>query len=169
MRILLVTHSYPPFGVAGVERLSEQSAHTLAALGHEVIIFTRRPSSAPSQPRTQRVTHNQQEVILVSGGGFTHGQFPLFETLDRLFETCLLEVSPDVVLIAHSMHHSPSYVFIAHKWSLPVVEELHDFDFACERAHLERVNGDLCEAPRGARHVLNIASAVRVVPWPDGH
>ncbi len=88
----------------------------------------------------------------MSGGGFTHGQFPLFhETLDRLFETCLLEVSPDVVLIAHLMHHSPSYVFIAHKWSLPVVVELHDFYFACERAHLERVNGDLCDGPAGGK------------------
>jgi glycosyltransferase involved in cell wall biosynthesis len=49
------------------------------------------------------------------------------------------------------MHHSPAYVFIAQRWRIPVVIELHDFYFACERAHLERVDGKLCNGPDGGR------------------
>jgi glycosyltransferase involved in cell wall biosynthesis len=63
----------------------------------------------------------------------------------------LVEVSPDVVLVTHLMHHSPGYIDIAHRWGAPVVLELHDFFMLCPRAHLERRSGDLCAGPEGGR------------------
>jgi glycosyltransferase involved in cell wall biosynthesis len=64
-----------------------------------------------------------------------------------MFERILIEVSPDVVLIAHLMNHSPGYVDVAHRWGIPVAMELHDFFMLCPRAHLERRSGDLCAGP----------------------
>jgi glycosyltransferase involved in cell wall biosynthesis len=68
----------------------------------------------------------------------------------------LVELSPDVVLITHLMHHSPGYVAVAHDRGIPVVLELHDFYMLCPRAHLERRSGELCAGPEGgsacARH-----------------
>jgi glycosyltransferase involved in cell wall biosynthesis len=152
MRILLVTHRYPPLGVTGVERLSEQTAVGLAAAGHEVTVLTRHDAAAPPVPRLQPTTRNGINVVVVTGGGPLHGRFPkLGPTLERLFERTLLEANPDVVLISHLINHSPTYVSIAHHWRVPVVVELHDFFFACERAHLERFSGERCAGPEGGR------------------
>jgi glycosyltransferase involved in cell wall biosynthesis len=73
------------------------------------------------------------------------------DRLDRIFERLLLELTPDVVLVSHLMHHSPGYVSVAHRWGVPVVMELHDFYTVCERAHLERVSGELCAGPEGGK------------------
>ena len=152
MRVLLVCHRYPPFGVSGVERLSEQTACDLAAVGHEVVVFTRRQSAAPPLPRLERTERNGVSVIMAAGGGALQGRFPGMEaTMERIFERTLLDVSPDLVLVSHLMGHSPLYVSIAHRWGVPIVLELHDFYMACERAHLERPSGELCRGPAAGR------------------
>ncbi len=152
MRILLVTHRYPPFGLSGVERLAEQTAQDLTATGHQVFVLTRRESAAPPLPRLQRSNRNGIPVIMASGGGALQGRFPgPGPTMERIFERTLLEVVPDIVLVSHLMGHSPMYVSIAHRWDIPIVLEVHDFYLACERAHLERLSGELCNGPEAGR------------------
>jgi glycosyltransferase involved in cell wall biosynthesis len=151
VRVLLVTHSYPPF-VGGVERVSEQTATSLSAAGHHVTVLTRRQSAAPPAPRLERATRDGVDVLMISGGGSAPERFPgLAARLERLFERTLLEINPDVVLLSHLMHHSPGYVSIAHRWGVPVVVELHDFYVACERIRLQRLSGELCGGPEGGR------------------
>lgn len=152
MRLLLITHRYPPFGFGGVERLSEQTATALVADGHDVTVLTRRESAAPPLPALQPTERSGVKVLMMAGGGPLQGRFPGHEPrLEALFERTLLDVSPDVVLISHLMGHSPLYVSIAQRWGIPVVLELHDFYIACERAHLERASGELCAGPEGGR------------------
>ena len=76
MRILLVTHRYPPFGVTGVERLSEQTALTLTAAGHEVTVLTRRRRAAPPLPTLRRTAQRGVIVLMIAGGGSSIGRFP---------------------------------------------------------------------------------------------
>jgi glycosyltransferase involved in cell wall biosynthesis len=150
MRVLLVTHLYPPWGLTGVERVAEQTALSLTAAGDEVTILTRRESAAPPIPRPQRTQRRGIEIVMLSGGGPLQGRFPkLAPVLDRLFERTLLETEPDVVLISHLINHSPGYVAIAHRWNVPVVLELHDYYMACEQARLQRPSGELCRGPEG--------------------
>lgn len=152
MKVLMVTHGFPPHGVAGVERVSEQTARELVAGGNSVSVLTRRPSHAP--PTLGLVTERRGgvELYTITGGGSTFGQFPGFESeLELMFERTLAAVMPDVVLISHFLHHSPRYVDLAHRWGIPVVVELHDFFVACPLAHLRRVQGDLCGGPEGGR------------------
>jgi glycosyltransferase involved in cell wall biosynthesis len=154
MRILFVTHGYPPFGVAGVERVTEQSALGLAAAGNEVTVLSRRPSPAPPLPQVERSRQVAGvNVVTVAGGGSpSGGPFPGFqERLEKIFERLLLELLPEVVVAAHLTTHSPRYVSIAHRWRIPVVVELHDFYTLCERAHLQRPSGELCAGPDGGR------------------
>jgi glycosyltransferase involved in cell wall biosynthesis len=154
MRVLLVSHGYPPFGLTGVERVSERTARTLAEAGHSVTVLARRTTPAPPLPS---VEHSRLQdgvnVVMVSGGGMAPGgPFPGHQDrLERIFERLLLELLPDVVLIGHLINHSPEYVSIAHRWRIPVVMELHDFYTVCERAHLERPTGELCKGPEGGR------------------
>jgi glycosyltransferase involved in cell wall biosynthesis len=150
MKVLLVSHGYPPDGVAGVERLSAQEAETLTGRGHEVNVMTRRASWRPLE--LQREVREGVPVTVVDGGGRSFERFPTNEpALERIFERVLAEVVPDVVLVTHLMHHSPGYVAIAHRWNIPVVLELHDFFAICPRAHLERRSGELCGGPEGGR------------------
>lgn len=152
MRVLLVTHRYPPFGLTGVERVAEQTALSLTAAGYEVTVLARRESAAPPIPKVERMQRNGIEIVMLSGGGPLHGRFPkLASVLGRLFERTLIECAPDVVLISHLMNHSPSYVEIAHRWNVPVILELHDYYTACEQARLERTSGELCRGPEGGR------------------
>jgi glycosyltransferase involved in cell wall biosynthesis len=152
VRVLLVCHGYPPLGVAGVERVSAQTAERLTARGHEVTVLTRRPSEAPATLTLERDRRNGVPVISIAGGGSTFGRFPGHEAaLEQTFERVLLELDPELVLITHQLHHSPGYVDVAHRWGVPVVLELHDFFALCPRAHLQRVSGELCGGPEGGR------------------
>jgi glycosyltransferase involved in cell wall biosynthesis len=150
MRVLLVCHGYPPTGVAGVERLSAQTAEELARRGHQVTVLTRDPSETPATLALRREIRDGVPVVSIVGGGSTFERFPGHEpTLERIFERMLVEVSPDVVLATHLMHHSPGYVQLAHRWGTPVVLELHDFFALCPRIHLRRRSGELCDGPEG--------------------
>jgi glycosyltransferase involved in cell wall biosynthesis len=152
MRILLVTHRYPPLGVTGVERLSEQTALALAASGHQVTVLTRNASETPAFPKLHRITRRGVGVTIISGGGPLLGRFPkLGPVLERMFERLLIEVDPDVILVSHLLNHSPMYLAIAQRWGVPVAMELHDFYAACERAHLQRLSGELCGGPESGR------------------
>lgn len=150
MRVLLVTHRYPPFGVTGVERVAEQTAESLQAGGDEVTVLTKRETAAPPFPILERTQRRGVAVTMISGGGHLHGRFPRFApALERLFEQVLLEVDPDVVLASHLLDHSPGYVSIARRWGVPVILELHDYYAVCELARLERRWGGLCRGPEG--------------------
>lgn len=167
MKVLLVCHGYPPLGVAGVERLSAQTAEELTDRGHTVTVLTREPSPAPETLALRRDTRHRVPVVSIVGGGSTFGRFPGHEpALERIFERMLTELAPDVVLVTHLLHHSPGYVSIAHRWGVPVLLELHDFFMLCPRAHLERRNGELCAGPEGgeacARHCFGEQPGARL-------
>ncbi len=157
VKVLLVCHGYPPTGVAGVERISAQTAAALTGRGHEVRVLTRQPSDSPATLSQQREIRDGIPVTSIVGGGSGIDRFPAQEpTLERIFERVLVEFSPDVVLATHLLHHSPGYVDVAHRWRIPVVLELHDFFALCPRVHLQRRSGELCGGPEGgmacARH-----------------
>src|SRR5438270_14074548 len=116
MRVLLVTHGYPPFGVTGVERASERTAQALTAGGDEIRVLTRRDTAAPPIPRLERTSHGGVEVSMVIGGGAMHGKFPHHTpVLERLFEREVLDFNPEVVLIGHLFNPSPRYLEVARR------------------------------------------------------
>ena len=113
MRILLVTHRYPPLGVTGVGatvRADGAGPDRRGARGDGADAeTTHRPrrsrrSRADRAARRQRRDHRWRRLVdrIVSRG--------IAPRLERLFERTLLEVDPDVVLISHLINHSPTYV-----------------------------------------------------------
>ncbi len=152
MRVLLVSHGYPPIGVAGVERLTAQLAGELRVSGHEVWVFTRQPADNPPTLALRREIRDGIPIYVGVGGGTTFGHYPTNDAaMEGIFERLLVELSPDVVLCTHLLHHSPGYVEVAHRWGVPIVLELHDFFMQCPRAHLRRTSGELCGGPEGGR------------------
>lgn len=150
MRILLVSHTYPPYGIGGVERVTQWSAIGLSKSGHSVTVLTRRMTATPPLPTIERCEQDGIDVIRISGGAGGSSGLQR-RRLESIFERTLLELMPDVVVLGHLMNHSPGYVSIAKRWQIPVVLELHDFYVACERAHLEQLSGSRCEGPNGGK------------------
>lgn len=152
MRVLLVSHGYPPTGIAGVERLTAQLAGELLARGHQVSVFTRQLGAKPDGLALRREIRDGVRVDVMIGGVSTFGLYPGKEaTMETAFERLLIELLPDVVVCTHLLHHSPGYVKIAHRWGIPIVLELHDFFMQCPLAHLRRRSGQLCDGPDGGR------------------
>lgn len=150
MRVLLVSHGYPPIGVAGVERLTAQLAGELHARGHKVWVFSRQPAEVPPTLALRREIRDGIPVYVGVGGGLSFGIYPTNEaTMEGIFERLLAELAPDVVLCTHLLHHSPGYVEVAHRLGVPIVLELHDFFMQCPRVHLRRKTGELCRGPEG--------------------
>src|SRR5260370_36452005 len=68
MRVLLVTHRYPPDGLAGVEQYTQALAAELVNAGDKVSIVTRRPDGS-QEPRTIRERlPNGTSVYRFTGG-----------------------------------------------------------------------------------------------------
>jgi glycosyltransferase involved in cell wall biosynthesis len=148
VRVLVVSHRFPPYGVTGVERVVEWTAGGLARGGHDVTVLTRRAVAAPALPTLEVSTYRGLDVLTLVGGGMEFGVFPgRTARLEALFERALIERNPDAVLCSHLLHHSPAYVGIASRWGVPAVLEFHDFYFACPLVHLERPTREPCDGP----------------------
>lgn len=152
MRVLLVSHRYPPDGVGGVERYVETLAAELERAGDTVAVFTRRESSyEPGRLVRERPSHGIT-VLRCCGESFGVDRFLHdYQRSERLFESSLLEFEPDVVHINHVLGLSPRIIQIATEFGLPVVVSLHDFYFACPLVHLQTSEGGLCDGPRAGR------------------
>jgi glycosyltransferase involved in cell wall biosynthesis len=150
VRVLLVSHGYPPHGVAGVERVAEQTARSLAARGHDVTVLTRRTPVAPPTIALEHEHRDGVDIVWGAGGGITVGLYPTHETqMEHVLQRTLAERTPDVVILSHVLNHSARYAHVAHRWGIPVLLELHDFFAACPLAHLQRISGERCLGPDG--------------------
>lgn len=151
MRVLIVSHRFPPDAVAGVERYSESLAGRLASMGDRVAVATRRPGPGPI--RTDSESHPDGFAVhRFVGGEVDRGRpFHLADPLDAEFERLLEEHRPDVVHVNHLVDLSPRFVPLAREAGAAVVVTLHDFWFSCHRITLQRADGTLCDGPRGGR------------------
>jgi glycosyltransferase involved in cell wall biosynthesis len=148
VRLLLVTHRYPPDGVTGVERVAEWTASGLRDEGDEVTVLTRRPSTATSVISIERSQRDGVEVLTLVGGCRDHASYPgQAGDLEGFFERVLVDLSPDAVLATHLLWHSPAYVPIASRLGIPTVLELHDFFVLCPLVNLQKTTGAPCAGP----------------------
>ena len=153
MRVVLVSHRYPPDAVAGVERYTEALAGGLAAAGDAVAVVSRRPGPEP-RPRVLREEPSADGITVYRlAGGDSPRERPLAHhgRLDLLFGTVLTEFAPDVVHFNHLIDLSPGFIEVAHRHRAAAVLTLHDFFVACPRIILRKDTGELCRGPRGGR------------------
>ena len=153
MRVLLVSHRFPPDSLGGVERYTQMLAAELADGGDLVSIVTRRFGRTPSAPEMLREQLADGTMIYRFVGGELHpDRFLLHhERLEQLFLDAFIEAAPDVVHVNHLIGLAPHLVEIAHRQRVAVVLTLHDFYFACPLVHLQKTSGELCGGPAGGR------------------
>jgi glycosyltransferase involved in cell wall biosynthesis len=153
MRVLLVSHRYPPDGRSGVERCAQMLAAELAAIGDTVGVFTRLPTLPQRQPFLQRDQEaNGTPVYRVVGGDAGLDTFlDYHRPIEQYFEVALVETAPEVVHFHHVKDLSPRLIELAHRQGAAVVLTLHDFYFACALVHLRKLSGGSCDGPDGGR------------------
>ena len=151
MRVLIVSHRFPPDAVAGVERYSESLAARLASMGDRVAVATRRPGPGPVRTESESRPEGYAVHRFVGGGVDRGRPFHLAEPLDAEFARLLEAHRPDVVHLNHLVDLSPRFVPLAREAGAAVVVTLHDFWFSCHRITLQRPDGTLCDGPRGGR------------------
>jgi glycosyltransferase involved in cell wall biosynthesis len=144
MRVLLVTHRFPPDGVGGVERYVERLAAGLAAAGDEVTVLARQPRRFPRRPALTR----DSDVWRITGSGVRLEEFLVgSERTEQLFTEVCDEVRPEVVHVHHFIGLSPRIVAIAQRSGAPVAWSLHDYYAPCPLVHLVKRSGEICAGP----------------------
>jgi glycosyltransferase involved in cell wall biosynthesis len=153
MRVLLVSHRFPPDGIAGVEQYTQRLASELVKAGDTVSIVARRWADSSSEPQPGRETLPDGATLYrFVGGTVRYERFLVHhERLEQLFTAALVEAAPDVVHVNHLQGLSPRFLEIAHRLRTAVVLSLHDLSFACPLAHLRKRTNELCDGPDGGR------------------
>ena len=189
MRVLLVTHRFPPAHRAGTERHVEALAEELAARGHEVLVLTAEKDLARPDLSLHRRIHprsdepqGQDTRVIELIDNLLLERFE--ETWDRpalgpLYDEVLTGFRPDVVHVHHLLYGGVQLLERARAHGAAVLLTLHDFWLECGRmGQLRSADGHLCEVvdtarcgrclpsvawrqPAGARTIARVLRGVR--------
>jgi glycosyltransferase involved in cell wall biosynthesis len=152
MNVMLMTHRFPPDGVAGVERITEDLADGLAQRGEEVTVVTRqwsrRARVIPKWKHDMRPTGVSVQRLPGVAPSLDR-PFRRRDAVTRSFAKAFAAVNPDVVHLMHAYGFSPACIELVVRKRVPLVVSLQDFFFACPLVHLEKKDGRLCAGPNG--------------------
>jgi len=166
MRVLLVTHRFPPDGVGGVERYVERLAAGLTAAGDEVTVLARQPRRFPRRPALTR----DADAWRITGSGVRLEEFLVgSERTEQLFSEVCNEVDPEVVHVHHLIGISPRIVTLAQRRGAAVAWSLHDYYAPCPLVHLVKRSGEICAGPDEGEECARTCFAAGAAPsqrWP---
>lgn len=149
MRILHITHQYPPDDVGGVELHTQTVARELAARGHAVSVFYRR--SAEGWGLERRQEGDVTVWAAWSGPIQPTGRFLATfrdEPILQGFRRVLGEARPDVVHVQHLMGLPIAVIEVVQQAHIPFVLTLHDYWWLCANAQLLTNDTEqLCAGP----------------------
>jgi glycosyltransferase involved in cell wall biosynthesis len=136
LKILLVTHGFPPHQTAGTETYTaDLGVALLKARDHDVHVFTaHKDISRPNYSLGERKWNGLVVHEIVNN--LFHRDFS--ETwsnrdVERAFQRVLVRVKPDVVHVQHLLYLSTGCVRLAREAGAAVVFTLHDFWLQCPR------------------------------------
>lgn len=134
MKVLLVIHGYPPRYNAGSEVYTQTLAHGLKDKGIDVSVFAREedPFLPDYQLRRERDPSRNDIPVFLVNHPRSNARFRNSE-IDRVFESLLREIEPDVVHFGHLNHLSTGLIEVAKKSGTKIVFTLHDFWLMCPR------------------------------------
>lgn len=153
MRILLITHQYPPEYTGGVELYTQSLANQLVQLGHQVAIFTRRNEAGDGMTPLQDDDAPYPHVYAVHHGHMsdakrftiTYGDGVITSHFVRLLE----HFQPEVVHLQHLMGMPHQIVEEIRRRGVPYVSSLHDYWSFCANANLlTNYSNERCAGPK---------------------
>lgn len=156
MRILIVHNRYRTGAPSGENRVVDTEAQSLAALGHDVVLFERHSDEIGQWPPLRkavlpaRIIWNQDSY--------------------RSLKSAVREHHPDVVHVHNTFPLiSPSALYACREAGVPVVATLHNYKLACANGAFFR-DGAVChdcasgQVVKGVRHGCYRGSVAATVP-----
>ncbi len=150
MKILQISHGFPPKETAGVELYTFYLSKALARLNHRVHVYCREEDPEKEEfsarleemdgLRVMRVVNNLSKI----DGPRSYYENRFF---DQTFSQILEQEKPDLVHFQHFIALSAHLVRMAKEEGYPVVLTLHDFFVLCHRTHLLKRDHCLCPGP----------------------
>ncbi len=156
MKILFITHFFPPGHTGGTETLTVGLARALIAQGHTVqVLCAEGWDTAPSAAITvsddtfqgvpvRRLHFNWKRAADVFRHTYNNPQ------VEAYLDAWLAQDRPDIVHITSCYSLSASVITAAKRAGLPVVLTATDFWFLCNRNTLLHSDGQLCSGPESA-------------------
>lgn len=168
MRILVVTHRYPPDGTAGVETYAARTVALLRARGHEVAVLTAVKDVARRDLAVARRVHHGAPVFEVTNNLFARSFDETWghRALEQAVAPLVREFRPDVVHVHHLMYLSVGLLGMFEAAGAPVLLTLHDFWLGCARfGQLLHADGTRCDVVDPAR----CGTCLPSLPWRQSH
>jgi len=150
MKIVLVTHHFPPRHVGGVELITFRLAQWLRKHGEQVeivciesIVENEETRVLATQDHFENLKVNRLTISYRQGISSFRQSYD-HPAIGRWFEGYLHQAKPDLVHVHSGYHLSSSPIPAAKSIGLPVVVSLHDYWFVCHRFKLVRPDGSRC-------------------------
>jgi glycosyltransferase involved in cell wall biosynthesis len=168
-RVLYVVHDFPPEFTAGTELHTLWLARELSR-DFEIYLFTRtsNPNLSDYEVRDERVSGLRIRRVKVSGRHWVNpaDQYVNFR-IDEKFAAYMDEVHPALVHVQHTFGLSAGIIEVAKSRHVPVLLQIRDFYYMCDRIHLLTISNQLCEGPEGGRKCANCIKANSGVYAPE--
>ena len=150
MRVLLITHGYPPSGTGGAELYAEALATRLARGGDDVVVLAREHQFDAEEFRVRREHRDGVAIVFVNNTFRAATAFS--ETYDNpaiaaIATRVIDEVQPEVAHVHHLTGLSTTIVDELAARAIPVVLTLHDYWLLCHRGQLFDESMRACEGP----------------------
>lgn len=149
MRVLLVTHRYPPDGTAGAETYAATLAGHFERSGVDVAVLTAVKDIARRHLSVHRRTEGRTPVVEVVNNLFATDFRSTWNEprVDAIAGELLDELRPDVVHVHHLLYLSVGVLRACRERGIPVLMVLHDFWLGCARfGQLLHADGTRCDA-----------------------
>ena len=135
MRVLLVSHRYPPANTAGTEVYTAEVARRLIARGDEVEVFCAEKAIGEQDRSLREREHAGVRVHEFVNNLHLRGlrETWVLPEAEAAFAAVLDSFEPEVVHVNHLMYLSLSCLEHARRRGIPVVFTLHDLWLSCPR------------------------------------
>jgi len=162
MRVLMITHGFPPAAMGGTEIYTHDLARTLhEAFGDDVHILTREADAARPEYAVRRERRDGLSIVTINN---TFARCRSFEDMYRnpaigeLGGALLDEIDPAVVHIQHLTCLSTELVLECARRRIPTLFTLNDYWLLCHRGQLLDRDGQRCSAPVGCTRCLDVSA-----------
>ena len=166
MKILQVSHGFPPKEQAGVELYTFYLSKSLVDLGHQVHVFCREEeaskeefSLSEEEVEGLRVTRVANNLTRISDPRIFYDN----HFFDDAFMAVLKREKPEIVHFQHFIALSAHLIRLASEEGRAVALTLHDFFLLCHRVQLLKRDGRLCQ---GSLYGLECASCLDGLSGP---
>ena len=146
LKVLFVTHGFPPSEVAGTELLARSVGRQLARKGNEIIVFC--PAFSPELEAFSIVDGMEVHRVFVSPNEKTKfSDTYVDDAINYQFAKLVLEIRPNIALVWHTISLSAGILEVLSRMSIPYVLFLADFYYMCHKVHLLTASLQPCDGP----------------------